>query len=237
MKTIVQFTFFIIVSCFLFSCGKIRPKGEIVSKDVNVEEFNNLDLEGKFRVFYVRGEKNFVNVETYANIADNLKISVSDKTLKIVEQHETNNVDFYNVTIYSKHSLATLKMKDSVEFNSSSEIKSDNFHLDLKNNAKFIGTIEGRRTELEMADHSLANFRGRSNDAVIKLKDTAGIIAPYWLIGNLDLSDENGSYAEVNVRDTLKGFIKNSAKLLYYNDPIRAFRIDKTATVNNKKLD
>jgi hypothetical protein len=34
------------------SCGKVSPKGKIERKDVDVSEFVNLDLEGKFRVFY-----------------------------------------------------------------------------------------------------------------------------------------------------------------------------------------
>lgn len=208
----------------------------MVSRDVPVEDFNNVNLEGKFRVYYVRGVKNFVNVETYDNLANNLKIKVSDKTLNISERRPVGGVDFYNITIYSKFGIGELSISDSVEFNVSSEIKTDNFKLNLKNNGKFIGSIKSRRAEVSMQDHSLANFRGFTTDAVMKLKDTSSIIAPYWFIDNLNLSDENGSYAEVNVKDTLKGNVKNSAKLLYYNDPIRAFKIEKTTSVNNKKL-
>ncbi|HPZ25943.1 MAG TPA: ATP-binding protein, partial [Kaistella sp.] len=67
----------LLFSTFIFllfiSCGKISPKGKIESKDFPVEDFTNINLEGKFRVFYVNGEKSFVNVETYPNILNNLK--------------------------------------------------------------------------------------------------------------------------------------------------------------------
>ncbi|KIC61550.1 GIN domain-containing protein [Chryseobacterium taiwanense] len=219
------------------SCGKVSPKGNIERKDVDVSEFVNLDLEGKFRVFYARGAKNFVEVETYPNVADNLDIDVKDKTLSIKEKRGTKGVDFYNVTIYSKYNLEKVAISDSVEMNISSEIKTDNFRLNLKNYATFMGSVNTRRAEVEMLNRSRANFLGQTRNAVIKISDTASLIAPYWKIENLKIDSKNGNYAEVNVKDSLKGHIQNTAKLLYYNDPIRAFKIDKDTKVENKKLD
>ncbi|MCX8532461.1 GIN domain-containing protein [Chryseobacterium luquanense] len=218
------------------SCGKISPKGNLEKKEIDVEEFVNLDLEGKFRVFYARGPKNFVEVETYPNIADNLNIDVDDKTLSIKESRGVKGIDFYNVTIYSKYNLEKVSLSDSVEMNISSEIKTDNFRLNLKNYATFMGSINSRRAEIDMRNRSRANFLGETKDAVIKISDTASLIAPYWKIVNLNIDSQNGNYAEVNVKDSLKGNVKNTAKFVYYNDPIRAFKIEKTTKVENKKL-
>lgn len=220
----------------IFSCGKISPKGNLDKKEIDVEEFVNLDLDGKFRVFYAKGPKNFVEVETYPNIADNLDIDVDDKTLSIKENRKTNGVDFYNITIYSKYNLEKVSISDSVEMNISSEIKTDNFRLNLKNYATFMGSINTRRAEIDMKNRSRANFLGETKDAVIKISDTASLIAPYWKIANLNLDSQNGNYAEVNVKDSLKGNVKNTAKFVYYNDPIRAFKVEKTTKVENKKL-
>lgn len=228
---------FYILSFFaLVSCGKISPKGNLEKKNIDVEEFVNLDLDGKFRVFYARGPKNFIEIETYPNVADNLDVDVDDKTLSIKENRGTKGVDFYNVTIYSKYNLEKVSLSDSVEMNISSEIKTDNFRLNLKNNATFMGSVNTRRAEVEMLNRSRANFLGETKDAVIKISDTASLIAPYWKIVNLNIDSKNGNYAEVNVKDSLKGNIQNTAKFLYYNDPIRAFKVDKTTRVENKKL-
>lgn len=221
----------------IVSCGKIEPKGNIENKDVQVDNFNNLNLQGKFRVFFVNNPKSFVNVETYGNVANNLKINVSDKTLNIIEKRETQGVDFYNITIYSKYNPEKISVSDSVELNISGEIKADNFRLNLKNNAKFIGALNSRRAELEMLNTSRANFTGKTKDAVIKIADTAHLIAPYWIITNLNLDAKNGNYTEVNVKDTLKGTVLNTSKLLFYNDPIKRFKADKTAKIENKILD
>lgn len=226
---------FILLS--IISCGKVSPKGNIERKNVEVPEFVNLDLEGKFRVFYAKGTKNFVEIETYPNVADNLDIDVDDKILTIKEKRRTKGVDFYNITIYSKYNLEKIAISDSVEMNISSEIKTDNFRLNLKNYATFMGSVNTRRAEVDMQNRSRANFLGQTKDAVIKIADTASLIAPYWKIENLNIDSKNGNYAEVNVKDSLKGHIQNTAKFTYYNDPIRAFKIDKGAKVENKKLD
>jgi hypothetical protein len=219
------------------SCGKVSPKGNIERKNVDVSEFVNLDLEGKFRVFYARGAKNFVEIETYPNVASNLDVDVKDKTLIIKEKRGTKGVDFYNVTIYSKYNLEKVSVADSVEMNISSEIKTDNFRLNLKNYATFMGSVNTRRAEVEMQNRSRANFLGLTKNAVIKISDTASLIAPYWKIENLNIDSKNGNYAEVNVKDSLKGHVQNTAKFIYYNNPIRAFKIDKATKVENKKLE
>lgn len=221
----------------LFSCGKVSPKGDIISKDNKVEDFVNLNLHGKFRTFYIKSDSSFVNIETYKNVVDNLKIKVKDKTLTISESRDTEGVDFYNVTIYSKYNLEKVSLSESVELNISSEIKTDNFRLNLKNSAKFIGSVNSRKAEVEMKEKSRANFLGKTKDAILKISDTASIIAPYWMIEHLKIDSKNGNYVEVNVKDSLKGTVKNTAKLTYYNDPISALKIDETATVQHKELD
>ena len=106
----------------LISCGKVSPKGKIENKEVNIEDFNTMDLKGKFRIFFVQGPKNFVTVETYDNVYDNLDIDVKDKTLSIKENRPTKGVDFYNITVYSKYNPQAISMADSVEMNISSAI-------------------------------------------------------------------------------------------------------------------
>ncbi|AYO57551.1 DUF2807 domain-containing protein [Chryseobacterium sp. 6424] len=226
----------VLLACTLLACGKMKPEGEIESKDFRVEDFVNLDLKGKFRLFYVKSDSSFVNVETYPNILNNLNINVKDQTLSIAERRETRGTDFYNVTVYSKYDLQQVSVADSVEINISSEINTDNFRLNLKNNSKFIGSVKSRRAEVDMSDKSLANFLGSTENAVLKIADSASLLSPYWLLGNLTIDSKNGNYAEVNVRDSLKGTVKNTAKMIYYNDPIRAFKIDPTAQVQHRKL-
>lgn len=237
MKNKFPFYLSFLLALFLVSCGKIKPEGNIELKEVKVSDFNNINVEGKFRVFLVNSPREVVEVETYPNIFGNLDIEVNNETLKITENRSTKGVDFYNITIYSKSNPKKISISDSVEFNVSGEIKTDNLIINLKKNGKFIGALRTKKAEVEMQDTSLANFRGFTNDAFVKIKDTAGLIAPYWMVDHMKLNAQNGTYTEVNVKDSLKGEVQNTAKLLYYNNPVRAFKIGKDAKVENERLD
>lgn len=220
----------------LLSCTKITPRGTIESRDIPVAAFRNLNLKGHFRVFYISSSKDFVNVETYPNIYENLRIGVQDKTLNIIENRAPKGVDFYSVNIYSRQVPAVISLSDSVELNVSGKINAQNMHLGLKNNSKFIGEISAKKIWLNMQDKSRANFTGNTGAAYIKIKDTASIIAPYWEVGSVQITSENGNYAELDAIQRISGEIKNTVRLTYYNDPIRALKIDKNATVINKNL-
>ena len=102
------------VSLLVLSCGKISPTGKIEVKEEKIEDFTGINVEGKFRVFWVNSPTSRIEVETYPNIFDNLKIKVKDKQLFISEKRETKGVDFYNITIYSKYNPTDIKISDSV---------------------------------------------------------------------------------------------------------------------------
>jgi len=229
--------FYISAVFTLISCGKIAPKGEIVIKEIQVSDFQEINGSGKFRMFWVNAPQNRIEVETYPNIFENLDIKVKNGTLILKEKRETKNVDFYNITVYGKYNPSRISASDSVEINVSGEIKTDNFRLNLKNNGKFIGAVRSRKTEVSMENTSLANFKGFTENAEIKIKDTANLLAPYWMINNLKIESKNGNYAEVNVKDSLKGTIDDTAKFLYYNNPVRAFKVGKNTKVENKNLE
>ena len=123
----------------IVSCGKISPKGDIETQSIHLQDFSKLNLEGKFRVFYVKTDSNAVEIETYPNLINNLDIKTENDELKISEKRKVERVDFYSLTIYSKKDLQKISLSDSVEFNGSSEIKAKNFQLNLNQSSKFIG--------------------------------------------------------------------------------------------------
>ncbi|SFI47753.1 GIN domain-containing protein [Halpernia frigidisoli] len=228
---------FLILSIFtISSCSKVKPEGAIETHEIKIADFNQLNLKGKFRVFYIHSQKNFVAVETNPKFFKNLDINVDDNILNIEEKHQTQGLDFYNISIYSKDNLSQVKLADSVEFNISGEIKSPDFKLNIKNNAKFIGAVNSKKLDLEMIDKSRANLLGKTENAFIKISDTASLIAPYWYVNDLNINSDKGNYSEVSVSDKISGDVKNTASFTYYGSPISAFKIEKTATVENKKL-
>ncbi|SDE30616.1 GIN domain-containing protein [Riemerella columbipharyngis] len=219
----------------VISCSKLKPEGKIQDKQIELSAFNKLNLVGKYRLFYVPSQQNFVDVETYSNFIDNLDINVKDSTLNITEKRETGGVDFYTVTVYTKNPLTKIAISDSVEMNVSGELDTPHLNIELKKQGKFIGAIRTPKAVVNMFQKSRANFSGVTQNATLNISDTASVIAPYWEVGNLVLHSKNENYAELSVNHELSGFVENTAKLTYYGDPVRNLKIGKQTDVVNKE--
>ena len=227
--------FYVVLVFGAVSCGKVKPKGDIATKDVNVPEYTKVDLNGKFKVFYVNNPKNFVSVETYPNVYDNLKIDVKDNTLYISEKSKTQGVDMYNITLYANKNLESITMADSTDMTISSQMAAPIFLLNLKDNSKFMGSIVANKSNITMDKKAKANLLGRSIDATIAISDTASIISPYWYVDNLSITSKNGNYAEIAVDKDLSGNISNTAQLIYYGNPQKKIKVKDKATLQQKE--
>ncbi len=229
--------FYFLIFLTAISCGKVTPKGEIQSKDVELSEFSKIDFKGKFRVFYVQNPHNFVNVETYPNVFKNLNIKVEKGQLSISEKSETDKVDFYNITIYGKNPFNEIKLSDSVELNISSQMKTENFSMKIKDNSKFIGSVISEKADVSMTGKSRANLLGKTGFLKLNIKDTASIISPYWYIKELEIDSQNGNYSELNVDEEMKGKITNTSKLVYYGNPSKKIKVEEKAILENRELE
>ncbi|NAW50978.1 DUF2807 domain-containing protein [Elizabethkingia argentiflava] len=224
----------VLLFCIL-SCSKIKPKGEIVTQDINVQIFNKLELKGKFKVFYIQDSKHMLSVETYPNIFDNLKVEVKNQTLYVSEKKKTQGVDFYNITLYGPHNLQNIGIADSTDLNLSSQLSVPIFRLKIQDQAKFIGSVLTNKAEISMTDKARANISGRTLDAVVAISDTASVISPYWYVNKLNINSKNANYAEFSVEEELNGNIRNTASLLYYGNPKKKIKVSDKAKLEQKQ--
>lgn len=215
----------------LFSCGKLSPQGEVELQKVSIQDFSDIQAKGKFRLTWVPSSQNLMEIETYPNFINNLDISQQNNILHIKEKRPTQGLGFYNITLFSKSIPKNIQLSDSIEFSVSGKIDADYFQLKLKDNAKFIGSLHTKKTVLEMENLSLANFNGYTEELYFKIKDTAGVIAPYFEVDVLDIDAKNNSYLEIKVKDTIKGNIQNTAKLTYIGTPFFRAKKEKTTTI------
>lgn len=233
----VQYIRLALAATLVISCSKISPKGDITIQQMPVSDFSQIEGHGKFRVFLVKSNENKIEAETYPNIFKNLEVKQKNGQLVISENRPTQGVDFYNLTIYTKQYPTKISLADSIDFNVSGDIKAQNLQIQLRDNAKFIGAIRTDKTELDMQNSSLANIKGFTKEASLKLKDTAGMISPYWLVDQMNINAQNHIYAEVNAKNLLSGNLTDTSKMLFYNNPVQKFKHSPKTTIENKKLD
>ena len=236
MKNITKLFLYLNLCLTLLACSKISPKGEIEVKDVTVENFTKLNLKGDFKVFFAKGNQNLVSVETYPNVYKNLDIEVENGILTIEENRKTEQVDFYNITIFGKNDLNEVSLSDKVEMNVSGQVKTPEFSLHLKGNSKFMGSVIAPKSKIDMAEKSNANILGETINLNLKLADSACIMAPYFYVENLEILSKNGASAGLNIDQEMKGTLENTSKLIFYGEPLNKLTKKDKASVENRKL-
>lgn len=225
----------LIISVFcLAACSKIKPKGEVINKDLKLQNFQNLRAEGNYRLIFVPSKSSFLNVETYQNISDNLDIEVKNGTLSLSEKRPTGFVDFYVITVFSRQAPNNISLKDSVEFNVSGRISAKNLTVEQAGYSKFIGAVQADKFVHSLSGNSRASILGRVQRLTLNSTDSANIISPYLQTSVLNIKANKATYTEISVEDTLRGNIDGKARFLYYGNPVRAFKIGSDATVNSK---
>ncbi len=236
MKNIRKIYLFLCFFLCLISCSKITPKGEIELKDVSVGKFTNLDLEGNYKVFFVKGLQNLVSVETYPNIFKNLDIKVENSTLHIKENRNAEKVPFYTITIFGNQDPTSITLHNRVEFNISGLVQSPKFSLFLDGNSKFLGAVNTESAQIAMAQKTNANILGKTANLNLKLADSASIVAPYFEVENLEINEKNDAFAGINVGNEMKGTLENTSKLIFYGEPVNNLVKKDKSSVENGKL-
>lgn len=226
---------FVAAVVLLVSCSKVKPTGEVINRDIKIENFQKIQAGGNYRLFFVPSQSNFVNVETYQNVGDNLDISVENGTLTLKEKRPTSFVDFYNITVYGRQTPGAVLLKDSVEFNVSGRISPKKLVVEQSGYSKFIGAIQTEEFFHTLSGNSRASVLGKVGRTVLTTTDSANIISPYLETSVLRVKADKATYTELSVTDTLKGSISGGARFLYYGNPVRAVKIKEEARVNNKK--
>ncbi len=205
-------------------------------KDLTVENFTKLNLNGDFKVFFAKGSQNLVSVETYPNIYKNLDIEVKNGILIIEENRKPENIDFYSITIFGKNDLSEISLAENVEMNVSGQVKSSEFLLNLKDNSKFMGAVVSEKSKIDMAQKSNANILGETKILNLKLADSASIMAPYFYVENLEMNAKNGTSAGLNIDNEMKGTLENTSKLIFYGNPLNKLTKKNQSSVENRKL-
>lgn len=228
--------FCLVLLISVISCSKVSPQGEIQVQEVKITDFEELDLKGNFKVFYVKSPKNLVSIETYPNIFQNLNVGNVGKTLIIKESKPTEKLDFCNITIYSNRPFSNIKLSDLSELNISSQLMVDELQIEMKDQAKFIGSVLSNKAKISMKDKTRLNLLGKTLEANINIQDSASIIAPYWYVSKLKIHSKNANYTEISVAEELEGVIENTSKFYYYGEPNKKLTQKDKALIEKKNL-
>jgi hypothetical protein len=195
---------------------RIEGSGNVITKEVNVNSFSELDVQGVFSVLLIQGNKEEVKIEADDNLQPLFDVKNVGSKLVISMKKDANFNSKKGLKVY-----VTFKKLKTMELKTVGNISSDN-NLnfdDLKISNKSVGSIDLKMTaqNLDVDNKSVGSVKlnGKAENAIIKNKGVGSVHAASFVVQKMDIDNSGVGSAEVNaakelvVKDSFLGKVTN----------------------------
>ena len=195
---------------------KIKGSGNVITRDVSIQPFDELDASGVFELILSQGAKEQLKIEADDNLQSLFEVNSEGSHLRISMKKDVHYNSKKTMKVYL--TFRNLKRMDlAMVGNVSSEGKLNFTELEIDN--KSVGNVKLDITaqKLDIQNNSVGNFvlSGKVENAVIKHNGVGAIRASDLLVQTMDIEASGVGSAEVNaekqlkVKDTFLGRVRN----------------------------
>jgi hypothetical protein len=184
---------------------RIEGSGNVITKEVTVQSFDELTANGVFSVLLTQGNKEQVKIEADDNLQDLFEVKNDGSKLIIGMKKDVNFNSKKKIKVY-----VTFKKLKNMELNMVGNISSDeNLSFDdlsIKN--KSVGSVDLKMTaqNLNVDNKSVGDIKlgGKAESAVIKNHGVGSLEAGGFVVQKMDIDNTGVGSAEVNAEKELK---------------------------------
>ena len=196
---------------------KIEGSGNVVTKDIAIQPFDQLEASGVFNVVLTQGNKESLKIEAEDNLQPLFEIKNEGPKLVVEMKKDPHFNSNKKMTIY-----ITFKNLKSMDLKMVGNVSSEgnlNFR-DLALANKSVGSVDLalNAQKLDIENKSVGNLRlsGKAENATIRSNSVGAIKASDLLVQTMDIDNDGVGSAEVNavkelkVKDSFLGKVRNA---------------------------
>ena len=184
---------------------RIEGSGNVITKDISVNSFDELEASGVFNLQLSQGDKETLRIEADDNLMDLFIVENEGSTLTIKMKKNSNFNSKKQLKVYV--TFKTLKsMNLGMVGGTSSDEKLKFADLKLKNQS--VGSVSLNMTlqTLNMENQSVGSVKleGSAENAVVKNNSVGSINAGNFVVQKMDIENNGVGSATVNAEKELK---------------------------------
>jgi hypothetical protein len=195
---------------------KIEGSGNIVTKEINVQSFDELRINGVFELKLSQGNKEQLKIEADDNLQSLFEVKNEGSKLIVSMKKDSHFNSKKQLVVY-----ITFKKLKSLDLSMVGGTSSDNklSFDDLKIDNNSVGSVKLNLSakKLDIENKSVGNFTlsGTADNAVVKHNGVGAFKASDLLVQTMDIDAQGVGSAEVNavkelkVKDSFLGRVKN----------------------------
>ena len=184
---------------------RIEGSGNVITKDISVKSFDELDASGVFNLQLSQGDKETLRIEADDNLMDLFIVENEGSTLKIKMKKNSNFNSKKQLKVYI--TFKNLKsMNLGMVGGTSSDDKLKFTDLKLKNQS--VGSVSLNMTlqTLNMENQSVGSVKleGSAENAIVKNSSVGSINAGNFVVQKMEIDNTGVGSATVNAEKELK---------------------------------
>ena len=197
--------------------AKIEGSGNVITKDVAIQPFDQLEASGVFNVVLTQGTKESMKIEAEDNLQPFFEVKNEGSKLMVDMKKDSRFNSKKKMIVYI--TFKNLKSMDLKMVGNVSSTGNLNFgDLSLAN--KSVGSVDLalNAQKLDINNKSVGNLKlsGKADNAVIRSNSVGAIRASDLQVQTMDIDNDGVGSAEVNavkvlkVKDSFLGKVKNA---------------------------
>lgn len=175
MKKITLLSAVLLLTLNAFAQKKEKIKGSkvVVNVKYEVDAFTEVEVEDNLIVFFVKSDKNKVEVESDDNIQTAINHQTYGKSLRLNTNKEIASFKKLAVTVFYTDSLNLISVRHEAKINAVSEIKLNKINIKTNDFSESNLIVNSSNFVLNANDKSKVNINLKSEDAIVEMSKNA----------------------------------------------------------------
>ena len=195
---------------------RIEGSGNVITKDVPVQSFDELNISGVFSVLLTQGGKENLKIEADDNLQELFEVKNEGSKLSISMKKDVNFNSKKKLKVYvTFQNLKSMDLKTVGDVSSEQNLNFTNLKLQNKS----VGNVDLKLTAntLNVDNKSVGNVKlnGKADNVTIRNKSVGSIQAADFIVQSMDIENNGIGSTEVNaakelkVKDNMMGKVTN----------------------------
>lgn len=184
---------------------KVEGSGNVVTKEVSVQSFDQLSVSGVFSVSLSQGSKEEVKIEADDNLQAYFEVKNEGSKLTVSMKKDVNISTKKKMKVY-----ITFKKLKGMELKTVGDVSSDKILSfdDLKIDNKSVGAVDLKLSAatVDINNKSVGDVKlsGKADNVTIKNKSVGSLKAAEFAVQKMDIDNDGVGSAEVNAEKEIK---------------------------------
>lgn len=212
----------------------IETSGNTVSEIVEVEPFNKIKVQGKFKVNLVQRDEQRVELNADENILPEVIAEVNGRELVLRLRNNIRDQDRVTVNLQAPE-VEAIEFSAGANITTNGEISGDNLYINSYAGSEGDLKVKYNSINCDSKAGSSLNISGSANN--VRINSTAGsrIDASNLEANTCNIKGSAGSHIEVHANAELTADMSSGGFLQYYGEPeIKNFNTSSGGNISKK---